>query len=296
MRFYAAFAFALCALVVGACSSGPEVRGSGPTATGSVSTPTKSRWSKYLQVMTDLERTTFLDIEDSFEREQWLRRNGIDVRADLDNRLSRGISVDSAKRRILEAPDEITKRGDTTMMFYSRYNTESRTNFWLLFKSDQLVSWNAHTIAQQERERALLEFESRLMEQFDTVLRRGIGVAEIRRQAENARDNLNKIELAHRERLGDPKYKGVRSVSSGDYLIAEDLLYAMSRAELFAWFLASGSNKGTREPDHIIIHRPYETHQYYMNHTDLRGNETRVIAEFIFMNGLLEDWFVYHER
>ena len=30
--------------------------------------------------------------------------------------------------------------------------------------------------------------------------------------------------------------KGARSVSSGDYLIAEDLLYARSRNELFAWF------------------------------------------------------------
>lgn len=275
--------------VLAGCSSGPEVRGSGPEALGGASAPTRSRWSNYLQVMTDKERIEFLDIEDTFEREQWLRRNGIDVRSDLNRRLSRGISVDAAKRRILEAPDEVTKRGDTTMMFYSRYNTESRTNFWLLFKSDQLVSWNAHTDAQMDRQRHLLEFESRLMQKFDTVLRRGMGIAEIRRQAENARDNLNKVTLAHGERLADSSYKGVRSVSSGDYLVAEDVLYAMGRDELFAWFQG-------REPNHIIVHRPYETHQYFMTHTDLDGTETQVVAEFIFMNGLLEDWFVYHER
>jgi hypothetical protein len=278
-----------CGLVLGACSSGPEVRGGGPEAVGAVSTPTKSRWSRYLQVMTDLERITFLDIADSSEREQWIRRNGIDVRADLNARLSRGISVESAKRRIVEVPDETTRRGETTMLFYSRYNTESRTNFWLLFRGDQLVSWNAHTIAQMDRERHLLEFESALMDKFDTVLKRGMGVNEIRRQADNARDNLNKVELAHRERLGSPDYQGARKVSSGDYLVAEDLLYARSRNELFAWFQG-------REPDRIVVHRPYESHHYYMTHTDLRGNETIVTAEFVFMNGLLEAWYVYHER
>jgi hypothetical protein len=280
-----------CVLVTlaGCSSSGPEVRGRGPETMGAVSTPTKSRWSNYLQVMTDKERVEFLDIEDNFEREQWIRRHGIDVRADLDRRLARGISVDAAKRRILEAPDEVTKRGDTTMMFYSRFNTESRTNFWLLFKADQLVSWNAHTEAQMDAERHLLDFESRLMDKFDTVLKRGMGVAEIRRQAENAKDDLNRVALAHGERMGASDYKGVRSVSSGDYLIAEDMLYALQRDELFAWFQG-------REPNHIIIHRPYETHQYFMTHTDLDGTETQVIAEFVFMNGLLEDWFVYHER
>ncbi|MCB9894622.1 MAG: hypothetical protein H6839_09245 [Planctomycetes bacterium] len=276
------------ALVAG-CSSGPEVRGDGPTAVGTVSTPTKSRWSTYLQVMSDKERTTFLDIADSFEREQWIRRNGIDVRADLDRRLSRGISVDAAKRRIEEAPDEVTKRGDSTMIFYSRYNTESRTNFWLLFRADQLVSWNAHTIAEQDRERHLLEFESALMDKFDTVLKRGIGMAEINRNADNARDDLNRVELHHREKIGDPDFKGARQVSSDNYLAAEDLLYARSRNELFEWFQG-------REPDHIIIHRPFETHQYFMTYTDLDGTLTVVTAEFIFENGLLQDWFVYHER
>jgi hypothetical protein len=289
MRLRSALLLTAFIVTLAGCSSGPEVRGNGPQARGTVSTPTKSQWTKYLQVMTDLERVTFLDIEDDTERKQWIRRNGIDVRADLDTRLARGISVDAAKRRILEAPDEITKRGDTTMMFYSRFNTESRTNFWLLFKSDQLVSWNAHTEAKQDSERHLLDFESRLMEKFDTVLTRGMGIVEIRRQAENARDNLNKVSLAHGERMGSDEYKGVRSVSSGDYLIAEDMLYALQRDELFAWFQG-------REPNHIVIHRPYETHQYFMTHTDLDGTETQVVAEFIFMNGLLEDWFVYHER
>ncbi|MCB9933826.1 MAG: hypothetical protein H6841_10445 [Planctomycetes bacterium] len=290
MRYFVLPVIAVfCLLMSAGCSSGPEVRGGGPEAVGGISTPTKSRWSPYLQVMTDKERTEFLDIEDSFEREQWLRRNGIDVRSDLDRKLSRGISVDAAKRRIIEAPDEVTKRGDSTMLFYSRYNTESRTNFWLLFRADQLVSWNAHTVGQMDRERQLLEFESRLMDKFDTVLERGMGVNEIKRQANNARDDLNKVELTHREKSSDPDYKGVRSVSSGDYLVAEDLLYARSRNELFAWFQG-------REPDHVVIHRPFETHQYFMTFTDLNGQETIVTAEFVFENGLLQDWFVFHER
>ena len=290
MRSSVLIILASCALMVGAgSSSSPEVRGSGPEAVDGLSTPTRTRWSPYLQVMTDKERTEFLGISDTFEREQWLRRNGVDVRADLDRKLSRGISVDAAKRRIIEAPDEVTKRGDTTMLFYSRFNTESRTNFWLMFESDQLVSWNAHTIEQQHRERHLLDFEASLMEKFNTVLERGIGINEINRQANNARDDLNRVELAHRERLADPDYKGVGSVSSGDYLIAEDVLYARTRNELFSWFQG-------READHVIIHRPFETHQYYMTFKDLNGEETIVTAEFVFRDGLLEDWFVFHER
>jgi hypothetical protein len=253
------------------------------------STPTKSRWSRYLQVMTDKERTTFLDISDNFERELWIRRNGIDVRTDLDRKLSRGISVESAKRRIDETPDEVTKRGGTTMLFYSRYNTQSRTNFWLMFESDQLVSWNAYTKERQHRERSLLDFEAKLVEKFNTVLKRGMGVNEIRRQANNARDDLNHVELATRETTSSPNYKGARRVSNGDQLIAEELLYARSRNELFSWFQG-------REPDHIIIHRPFETHQYFMHYRDLNDDETIVTVEFIFKDGRLQDWFVYHER
>ena len=182
---------AVCGLVLVGCSSSPDVRGPGPEAVGGISTPTRSAWSRYIQVMTDKERVEFLDIEDTAERHQWLRRNGIDVRADLDRKLSRGISVESAKRRIEEIPEEVSKRGDTTMLFYSRYNTESRTNFWLLFKGDQLVNWNAHTIAQMDRERHLLNFQSDLMAKFDTVLHRGMGMNEIVRQANRARDHLN---------------------------------------------------------------------------------------------------------
>lgn len=289
MRALTFVIIALCGLVIAGCSSGPEVRGSGPEAVGAISTPTRSVWSRYVQVMTDKEREEFLGLEDSFERQQWIRRNGIDVRADLDRKLARGISVESAKRRIEEIPEEVTTRGDTTMLFYSRFNTESRTNFWLLFKGDQLVNWNAHTIAQMDRERHLLDFESRLMGKFDTVLERGMGMHEIVRQANNARDHLNKAELVHREKLADPDYKGARRVTSGEYLIAEDLLYARTRSELYEWFRG-------RTADHIIRQGAYETHQYFTTYTDIRGNSTVVTVEFVFMNGLLENWFVFHER
>jgi hypothetical protein len=33
-----------------------------------------------------------------------------------------------------------------------------------------------------------------------------------------------------------------------------------------------------------------------MTHKDPRGNENVVIAEFVFHNGLLEAWYVYHEQ
>lgn len=278
------------ALVLAACGSSEKFPGRGPTAIDQPSgAPTRSRWSQYLVVMTDKERTEFLDIQGEFEREQWVRRNGIDVRADLSRRLARGISVEAAKRRILEVPDETHKHGRSTYLFYSRFNTASRTHFWLRFENDQLLSWNSYTQEQQDRERELIEFETRLMRKFDTVLAKGMGVAEIKRQADNARQDLNKVEMAYRERMADPNYKGGRNVGSRDYIIAENLLYARTRNELFEWFQG-------READKIIIHRPFETHQYYMLHRDIRGVERIVTAEFVFENGGLVDWFVFHER
>ncbi|MBE7493146.1 MAG: hypothetical protein HS108_15505 [Planctomycetes bacterium] len=277
------------ATVLAGCSSGPEVKGRGPQAIGSASTPTKTRWSTYLQVMTDKERLEFLDIQDSFDREQWIRRNGIDVRADLHNRLARGISVEAARRRIAEVPDEITRDGSTTMLFYSRYNTQSRTNFYLMFEADQLVSWNSYTLEEQQRERHLLEFEAKLMRKFNTVLEVGMGAPAIRKQAENAQADLNRVELAHREKLGSGDFKGAGKATFSDYIVAESLLYARNRAELFSWFQG-------RQPDKVILHRPFETHQYYMLHKDVRGRETVVIAEFVYESGALQAWYVYHEK
>ena len=137
-------------------------------------------------------------------------------------------------------------------------------------------------------ERLVYAARAREKSKFNTVLERGIGVNEITRRDNNARDDLNRVELAHREVIANPDYKGARKVSSGDYLIAEDLLYARMRNELFSWFQG-------REPDHIIVHRPFETRQYFMTYKDLNGDETIVIAEFIFRDGLLQDWFVYHD-
>lgn len=283
----------LCAgalLLVAGCSSGPEVRGSGPEAVGSgPSAPSRSQWTRLLNVMSDKERVEFQRVKDDFERNQWIRRYGIDVRADLADKLARGISVEAARRRIIEVPDETVRDGRTTMLFYSRFNTESHTNFWLKFENDQLLSWNAYTEAHQRRERDVLNFEADLMRNFDIVLERGMGMHQIRRQANNAQEDLNRVELAHRERIYSDEYKGTGKVSYSDYILAEHLLLARSRNQMFKWFQG-------RTPDKVTIHRPYETHQYYVLHTDIRGNETVVTVEFVFLNGLLEAWHVFHDR
>jgi hypothetical protein len=57
---------------------------------------------------------------------------------------------------------------------------------------------------------------------------------------------------------------------------------------MLAWF--------DREPDYKIIHRPFETHQYFLNYKSNRGAVETVTVEFIFRDGLLEQWFVYHEE
>jgi hypothetical protein len=175
------------ALFCAACGSTPEPQGDGPMNLRPPSAPSKSQWSAYLQAMTDKERLEFLAISDDAERNQWIRRNGIDVRTDLNSRLIRGLSVDAARRRIIEQPEEVSKDGSTTMLFYSRFNTQSRTNFYLLFEADQLVSWNSYTLEEQQREKHLLEFEARLMKRFNAVLERGMGMNAIRKQARQSR-------------------------------------------------------------------------------------------------------------
>jgi hypothetical protein len=273
----------------GCSSSGMQARGGEPEVVGTPSAPSRSRWSQYLAVMTDLERERFFEVDGEFEREQWIRREGIDVRADLSRRLARGLSPADVRRRVPEAPDETIRDGSTTMMFFSRFNTQSRTEYWVKFENDSLVTWNSYTIEQQDRERELLDFQQRLMRRFNIVLERGMGMQEINRNANLAREDLRRVEAAHHETTTRGDYRGVMQFSSRNYIVAEQLLYARTRAELFEWFHG-------REPDERIIQRPFETHRYYMTHTDVRGNETLITAEFIFENGLLERWYVYHER
>jgi hypothetical protein len=272
------------------CSSSPAVEETpeDPVMAGPES-PTGSRWGQYLVVMTDLERERFMEIDGEFERNQWLRREGIDVRAELNHFLERGLNVDTVHRRLRQTPDEVMQDADTTTMFFSRYNTQSRTEFWLKFEGDSLIAWNSYTMEQQARERELLDFQQQLMRRFNTVLRRGMGMNEINRNAAGAQADLNRVERAHHERTTNPDYRGTRSVSTRDYIIAEQLLYARSRNEMFEWFHG-------RTPNERIIQRPFETHRYHMTHTDLRGNETLILVDFVFEDGLLANWFIYHER
>ena len=239
--------------------------------------------------MTNRERETFLDIFGGFDRQQWIRRQGIDVRADLNRQLSRGISVLAAKKRLSDPLELTDKRGNTTMLYYSRFNTQSRTSYYLKFRDDQLVSWNAYTREQQDRQRGLLAFENRLMRRFDITLERGMGIRAIKSQAKFARDQLNRVELALRDTITSDEYKGVGKPSASDYIVAETILLAQSRNELFAWFY-------NREPDKIVIHRPFETHQYFLSYKSVRGDTETVIVEFVFRGGLLEVWYVYHDR
>ncbi|MHC4841144.1 MAG: hypothetical protein ACYTDT_09350 [Planctomycetota bacterium] len=247
-----------------------------------------SRWGKYLEVMTDKERDEFFGISDTFDRNQWIRTNGMDVRVDLAKVLSKGMSKSAAKKSVKDPVEDTVDNGDSHMAFYSRFNTVSRTNYYLVFHKGKLASWHSYTREDQDRNRELFAFESKLMRKFDTVLEVGMGVNEIRRQAENARNDLNRVKVATRDVTSEDTYKGVRSASYGNYIIAEQLLLAESRNELFKWFQG-------RDADKIVVQRPYENHQYYMVHKDLRGNETVVIAEFVFRDGLLKRWFVYHE-
>ncbi len=278
------------AALAGGCGSTEPFPGRGPEAIDRASSaPVRSRWSPYLQVMSDKERTEFLAMQDEGDREQWLRRNGMDVRVELSQKLARGISEEAALRRISDKPDSSVREGSTTMLFFSRFNTQSRTHFWMKFEDDQLLSWNSYTRERQDREREVLEFENKLQRRFDVVLERGMGINEINRQAANAREDLNRVELAYRERTADAGYRGVYSApGSRDYIIAENLLYAQTRNEMFEWFQG-------RQPDKVIQQRPFETHRYFTLHRGHGGQETVVTVEFVFEDGKLLDWFVFHD-
>jgi len=315
MRYALICALSLLALISGACSSSRDVQGEGPRAIGSGEAPQPGPWSKYVQVMTERERLEFLEIIDDSERKLWLARNGVDVRAELATRLSRGISVDAAKRRINDPLDAEDKRGGDTMLYYSRYNTQSRTNYYLHFRADQLMSWNTYTLEQQERTLGLVQFETELVRKFDAYLERGMGPATIRSLGSNSKKHLDNTNLALRERTSDGDYKGPvevvtetgpdgkpRNVAKRggtkestfnrpdfkNYAVAEQVLLAQTKADMLAWF--------DREPDNKIAHRPFENHLFYLPYKSVRGATETVIVEFVFRDGRLEDWFVYHDE
>lgn len=315
---YALICALLAALVAG-CSSGPSVQGEGPTAITGNSAPTPGPWSKYVQVMTERERLEFLNIMDDRTRRLWLARKGIDVRVELAERLTRGISVEAAKRRINDPLDSEDKRGNETMLYYSRFNTESRTNYYLSFRSDQLVSWNTYTLAQQQRTLGLISFENELMRKFDAYLKPGMGPDAIRSLGVQAKKNLDNTQLALRERLTDSNYKGPvevvveagpdgkprnvarrggtrETIYQHPYYederksleVQEQMELARGKAELLSWF--------DRDADYKVIHRPFESHQFFLTYKSLRGDVEVVTVEFVYRDGLLQEWFVYHEE
>lgn len=310
---------ALLAAMVGGCSSGPSVRGEGPRPITSSSAPTPGPWSKYIQVMTERERMEFMGIMDDGERRRWIARQGIDVRVDLAERLTRGISVEAAKRRISDPLEAEDKRGTETMLYYSRFNTETRTKYYLSFRSDQLVSWNTYTLAQQDRTLGLITFENELMRKFDAYLKPGMGPDGIRSLGVQAKKHLDATQLALRERLTDSNYKGPvevvveqgpdgkprnvarrggtrEAIYNHPYYederksleVQEQMELARGKAELLSWF--------DREPDYKIIHRPFETHQFFLTYKSVRGDVETVTVEFVFRDMRLEAWYVYHEE
>jgi hypothetical protein len=317
MRY--AFICALLAGLIAGCSSGPEAMGEGPQPLGTTNAPAPGPWSKYIQVMTERERLEFLNILEDKERKLWLARKGIDVRAELADRLSRGISVEAAKRRISDPLDHEDKRGNETMLYYSRYNTESRTNYYLTFRSDQLTNWNTYTLAEQQRTLGLITFENELMRKFDAYLKVDMGPGAIRSLGVQAKKNLDNTQLALRERISDPNYKGPvevvvengpdgkprnvakrggsrETVYHHPYYederrgaeVEEQIELARGKSELLSWF--------DREPDYKIIHRPFETHQFFLTYKSMRGEIETVTVEFVYRDGLLKEWYVYHEE
>jgi hypothetical protein len=315
MRYALIFALAFLVFATAACSSKPKPVGDGPQPIGGKGAPQPGAWSKYIQVMSERERLEFHAIIDDEDRRTWVARNGIDVRAELAERLSRGISVEAAKRRITDTLEHEDKRGLDTSLFYSRYNTESRTKYYLNFRSDQLVSWNTYTLAQQDRTLALVKFVVELLRKFDAYLERGMGPETIRSLGSRSKKHLDDVNLINREALSNPDYKGAVEVKSEvgpdgkprnvasrggtresrfnkpdfkNYLVAEQVLLAESKAEMLAWF--------DRDPDRKIVHRPFETHQFFLQYKPVRGKAEVVTVEFVYREGLLEDWFVYHEE
>ncbi|MDH5642054.1 MAG: hypothetical protein OEY28_12235, partial [Nitrospira sp.] len=283
----------LCALflplVTVACGSDPEPMGRGPEVVEEVRARHATRWSRYLEVMSDKERLEFFEIDEDDDRDQWLRRNGLDVRADLHARLEVGLSVSAAKNRMRDEIDEEVRRGDETTLHYSRFNTLSRTNYYLHFVNDRLEGWDAYTTEAQDRDRGLREFEQRLRRRFDITLKVGMGPDAIRKLATNAQRHLDDVRAAHAEELNSGDYKGGQTPSSTGYIIDEQIRLAESRNALYAWF-------NNREPDEEIVHGHRVTHRYLISYKSLRGRTETVTVDFMFNDGRLAKWYVYHEE
>lgn len=319
MRKLCVFASLFVALCAAGCgSSQPAVKGKGPTNVSVA--PHVSFWQQYLQVMTERERVAFLEILDDKQRMTWLRTNGIDVRAELATKLARGMTVETAKSRLNDPLDHQDKRGDAQMLYYSRFNGDTYTNYYLKFESNQLVNWNAYTLAQQDRTLDLVTFEAEISRRLDTVLRPGIGPRTIQQIAAIARKRLDETLGAHRERLTntnkeqrtdykrrikieyDPvtkQYKATDADEGGrevvvhrpseyNYIVNEQVILSTSQADMLGWFAI--------EPSRKIVHRPFETHLFYIPYRSKRGDVETVIVEFSFKDGLLEQWFVYHDE
>jgi len=274
-------------------------------------------------VMTDRERIEFLNILDDSDRRRWVRVNGIDVRAELAGKLARGLTLETAKRRLSDKLDVEEARGDSVMLYYSRFNGDTRTNYYLKFESNQLVNWNTYTVAQQDRTMELMTFEAEIMRRLDIALKPGMGPETIRKMAFIANERLNEVlQGRHRDRLKDDNVKDrtdykrrvvvdydektgqytvtvpekpgegqeviVHRPSTDNYIVEEQVIMTTAQADFLGWF--------AKEPQRKIIHRPFETHQFLLPYKSKRGVKETVVVEFSFRDGLLEQWFVYHDE
>ena len=244
-----------------------------------------SAFSPYTAVMTPSERYQFSALKESDHQWRYIRGQGIDVRREMADRLQVGMDKPTVKAALAGLDGVPMKRKDGSLL-YRVYNGTSSTYMSCSFGSEgALVSWVSYTDNEVAHHSSIEEASEDLRVRLDAVLRKGMGVNEIRRSVNKAKQLVAEFETQMRDRVtSEDSYSGMHAPSEdGDFHVAAEIHRA--RAIVKAYEVLD------RDPDHI--RREVNSEYWYHIVPSMLDDDRYIVIEYRFEHSKLISWYVY---
>lgn len=292
MRHFGILSAGVLALTLGACSSTSVEVSSVPPAPVAATPLGQGVWANQLAMMTASEREDFHALPDAAARTAFLERRGIDVRMEMAQRLSPGMSRDEVLAALEGQYDLIRRTDENDRLYLAKFNGNGRTNFFCTFSTDGettgLSGWGSYTDAEEQQLARVHKLEARLRDRLRFVLRTGMGQGEITGSAEAARKlresfKANVEENRSRSDYGYNAAVNGWSPSYADFATEADALVTEQMVERYT--------VTERRPDHIRSEGDFE---YWYHRIPVDGSDTFIVLEYRFQSKRLKSWYVYH--
>jgi hypothetical protein len=242
--------------------------------------------------MNETERKHFLAIDDADEKERYIKRQGIDVRYVMHDRLRVGQTQDAVKEALDGVVGSWNFESSEWRLYGSSYNGEATTHSYCVFapRDDEgivLVNWGSFTDQHFAEQRDILKLETVLKDRLERVLETGMTTKEITSSYQTALNDLERYKAnasARRKSELGVEYAGFSAPSVSDYQVETEWLRAHAQADFYS-VLELTTHYVRREGDieywyHVIPYRD--------------DSEFYTVVEYRIQAGRLLKWYVYH--